>query len=297
MTVSPTATGGGGRLASAGDDRTIRLWDANTQQCTGVLRGHDDYVRALAFDPTASYKLASGSVDKTIRLWDTNQKSCTSFLDGHQLSVNSVAFDPEGSGRLASASADGTVRLWNPNARTFLGSGKCVAELAELGARTSVNSVAFNPSRPGILASAGEDGQIRIWDVIAGKCISKMIGHDGAVRSIAFDPQGTGRLMSAGEDRSVRVGVLCPVALRLIPIVIPLGRRSLPSLGGSTKIRLFRTPCRPALLSDSCHSNRSTLIWIGIRCGTARRVCWIHLSAEAWVAGMSAETSKQHHAE
>ena len=28
-----------------------------------------------------------------------------------------------------------------------------------------------------------------------------------------------------------------------------------------------------------------------------RRVCWIHLSAEAWVAGMSAETSRQHHAE
>ena len=32
-------------------------------------------------------------------------------------------------------------------------------------------------------------------------------------------------------------------------------------------------------------------------CKMRARVCWIHLSAEAWVAGMSAETSRQHHAE
>ena len=31
-----------------------------------------------------------------------------------------------------------------------------------------------------------------------------------------------------------------------------------------------------------------------LRISLPRRMCWIHLSAEAWVAGMSAETSRQH---
>ena len=52
-------------LASAADDRSVRLWDAATG---ALLEGHADKVLALAFD-AAGRVLASGAWDGEVRLW------------------------------------------------------------------------------------------------------------------------------------------------------------------------------------------------------------------------------------
>jgi FOG: WD40 repeat len=60
----------GTRLASASEDRTVRLWDATTGQPVGKpLEGHTAMVRSVAFSPDGT-RLASASVDRTVRLWD-----------------------------------------------------------------------------------------------------------------------------------------------------------------------------------------------------------------------------------
>ena len=58
----------GGRLASAGDDGTVRLWDTAGRELL-ALRGHIGAVRALAFSPDG-HRLASGGDDRTIKVWD-----------------------------------------------------------------------------------------------------------------------------------------------------------------------------------------------------------------------------------
>ncbi|MEV5709951.1 WD40 repeat domain-containing protein, partial [Actinoallomurus sp. NPDC052274] len=57
-------------------------------------------------------------------------------------------------------------------------------------------------SADGHLASACDDGTVRIWDVESGDA-SVLLGHMGWVRSVAWSPDG--RLASAGEDGTVRV--------------------------------------------------------------------------------------------
>src|SRR5262249_20244279 len=59
----------GTRLASAGKDRSIWLWDLARDEGVARLPGHTDYVWSLAFNP-AGTTLVSGSGDRTVRLWD-----------------------------------------------------------------------------------------------------------------------------------------------------------------------------------------------------------------------------------
>jgi WD40 repeat protein len=62
----------GGLLGSGGSDATIRLWDVATGRQIATLKGHDNYVHAVAFAPDGK-TLASGSRGKTIKIWDLTQ--------------------------------------------------------------------------------------------------------------------------------------------------------------------------------------------------------------------------------
>ncbi|PNH02254.1 Vegetative incompatibility protein HET-E-1, partial [Tetrabaena socialis] len=101
----------GRQLASGSKDKTLRLWDTATGQCTATLKGHTDCVRSVAFSPDG-WQLASGSWDSTLRLWETATGQCTATLEGHTDSVTSAVFSPD-SRQLASRSADYTLRLWD----------------------------------------------------------------------------------------------------------------------------------------------------------------------------------------
>jgi len=64
----------GSRLASAGRDRSIRIWDTESWSQLALLNGHAAYVWSLAFSPDGS-RLASGSGDGTVRIWNAEAGS------------------------------------------------------------------------------------------------------------------------------------------------------------------------------------------------------------------------------
>jgi WD40 repeat protein len=184
----------GVRLASAGADGTVRLWDVAAGKQLAVLEGHTGGVSAVAFSPDG--RLASaGKTDGTVRLWDAAAGKQTALLEGHASGVRSLAFSPDGR-RLASAGLDITVRLWDAD------TGKPLAVLE--GHTTLIGSVAFSPDGSR-LASASQDRTVRIWDPATGKQMTALEGHESPVVGVAFSPDGD-RLASAGSD-AVRLWV------------------------------------------------------------------------------------------
>ena len=151
----------GRRLASAGNDGTVRLWDPATGTQQAALTGHDRPVRAVAFSPDGR-RLASAGYDGTVRLWDPATGTQQAVLTGHTREVTAVAFSPDGL-RLASASWDETVRVWDPATGT--------QQAALTGHTGRVSAVAFSPDGQ-LLASAGGDRTVRLWDGRAAGALS-----------------------------------------------------------------------------------------------------------------------------
>jgi WD40 repeat protein len=183
----------GRRLASASDDKTVRMWDGETGALLQTLEGHTGWVRSVTFSPDGR-RLASASYDETVRMWDGETGALLQTLEGHTDWVNSVVFLPNGR-QLASASDDRTVRMWD---------GETGALLQTLEGHTDgVRSVAFSPDGRR-LASASDDKTVRMWDGETGVLLQTLKSHTDWVKSVAFSPDGR-RLASASDDKTVRM--------------------------------------------------------------------------------------------
>ena len=100
----------GTKIISGSDDKTVKIWDANTGECLKTLEGHSNYVNSVAYSPDGS-KIISGSNDDTVKIWDANTGQCLKTLEGHLDNVRSVAFSPDGT-KIISGSDDKTVKIW-----------------------------------------------------------------------------------------------------------------------------------------------------------------------------------------
>jgi WD40 repeat protein len=56
-------------LATAGRDRTARIWQTDTRAEVSALVGHDGPIGSVAYSPNG-LTLATASHDNTVRIWD-----------------------------------------------------------------------------------------------------------------------------------------------------------------------------------------------------------------------------------
>ncbi|MEK6262880.1 MAG: WD40 repeat domain-containing protein [Planctomycetota bacterium] len=104
-----------GHIVSCSDDKTIRIWNPSAQQPVLVLKGHQNFVAAIAVSSDGKL-IASKSMDGTLRIWETASGECKQIVEESLASgvfPVGIAFHPS-KPLLASLDEQGThIRVWN----------------------------------------------------------------------------------------------------------------------------------------------------------------------------------------
>ena len=173
----------GKTLASASADKTVKLWNVETEELRSTLSGHTDAVSCVDFSPDGR-TLASGSHDSDVRLWDVATGEPRATLSAHRGKVRCVVFSPDGA-RIASGGDDRTIRLWDAK------KGQLAATLQ--GHSRPVLCLAFSP-KGDVLASGSGDQSVRLWGVVNGMeqtpALFERREKRGRIVSIVFSPDG-----------------------------------------------------------------------------------------------------------
>jgi WD40 repeat protein/transcriptional regulator with XRE-family HTH domain/type II secretory pathway predicted ATPase ExeA len=189
-------------LATANDDNSVKLWYRTTGRLIRTLPEHAGRVRSLDFSADGR-TVVTGCEDGRVRMWDVDSGRLLDVSGLHEHSRRVYAVDWALNDEfVASAGLDGDAQLWNPRTQRSTvisgaaggkairtcalhpdgsalavsgvdtdihlweaGAGRAPRHAATLRGHTGVvNRLSF--SRDGsLLASAADDGNVRLWNI------------------------------------------------------------------------------------------------------------------------------------
>lgn len=170
-------------LVSASSDSSVKLWRPHSADTHAAysIGSHSDYVKCLTSPEPNCDWVASGGLDHRICLWDLSGK-------GQKLEINTTKEANVAKGSIyalkakrniiASGGPESVVRLWDVN------SGKGITKL--VGHTDNIRDILISDDGDAVL-TASSDQTIKVWSIIAGRCMHTLTMHNDSVWCLYSD--------------------------------------------------------------------------------------------------------------
>lgn len=169
-------------LASASYDDSVKIFKEDTASsdwiCVSSLTSHTSTVWSLSFNATGD-RLVTCSDDKTLKIWQEYEPDnelgietpcdepvwkCVCTLSGyHQRTIYDVDWCKK-TGLIVTACGDDVIRIFAEDSESNRNEPNFNLVFSMDNAHTQdVNCVQWNPSMSGFVASASDDGTVKVW--------------------------------------------------------------------------------------------------------------------------------------
>ncbi|KAH7903576.1 WD40-repeat-containing domain protein [Hygrophoropsis aurantiaca] len=182
----------GARIISASVDKTVRIWDVESQQQVGESLIHDFRVNSMALSPDER-KLVSGGLEG-VALWDLKSRTVMWKKEESEANGFCVAYSPDG--RLIAARCLRVIKLLNAE------TGEQVRDPLQFGDRAWC--LAFSPDGSRIAAGTSS-GDMSVFNVATGEIVIRISReHIAAVMSLVYTPDGQ-QFITASMNNPIQV--------------------------------------------------------------------------------------------
>ncbi|KAH7915279.1 WD40-repeat-containing domain protein [Hygrophoropsis aurantiaca] len=221
------------QLVTGSGDGSIKLWDVMLNDYPiRAWQEHSREVFSVDWSNIQKDTFVSSSWDGNVKLWTPERPRSVTTLHAHLSCVYQALFSPHQPDLIATCSTDGTLKIFDlrspgyvsgPTANSFT-HPLSAAVLTIPASGTEILSLDWNKYRPFILASAGVDKMVKVWDcrmiqstspapqAVGGNCEIQLLGHEYAVRKVQWSPHRPDVLATASYDMTCRIWTTNPTS-------------------------------------------------------------------------------------
>ena len=209
----------------------IRAWHEHTREVYGVDWSNIKKDQFVSCCMDGSVKLVRSRLPSSFHLscssarpkWTPEHPRSVTTLQAHHACVYQALFSPHQPDLIATCSGDGTIRFFDLRAPAFARTSNTftsplsAAVLTVPAAPSEELALDWNKYRPLVLASAGLDKTVKIWDcrmlqlggssanAVGGQCENRIVGHEYAIRKVQWSPHRPDLLASGSYDMTCRM--------------------------------------------------------------------------------------------
>ncbi|KAF9240625.1 WD40-repeat-containing domain protein [Melanogaster broomeanus] len=219
-------------LVTGSGDGSIKLWDVMLNDFPiRAWHEHSKEVFSVDWSNLKKDTFLSSSWDGNVKVWTPERPRSIATLQAHLSCVYQALFSPHQPDIIATCSTDGTIKIFDlrtpayasgPMSNSFT-NPVSAAVLTVPASGTELLSLDWNKYRPFVIASAGVDKMVKVWDcrmastvspsgqAVAGTCEINLPGHEYAIRKVQWSPHTPDVLATASYDMTCRVWTTSPM--------------------------------------------------------------------------------------
>jgi WD40 repeat protein len=170
-----------------------------------TLIGHSKHVTSLALSADGQVAISASS-DRTLRVWDVTTGRELRILTENSDMFAKVVMSADG--QLAISTLENALKVWDVTTgreiRTLAGHSNNMNSVAvDAGKRYKDNGVAL--SADGLFAISSSGNTLIVWDVVTGRELRTLVGHDRTVYGVALNADGRLAVSTSYDDGTIKV--------------------------------------------------------------------------------------------